>query len=60
MESSSGTLTLLENKLIVAFHLFEVISLALENKDEETAKRLIAELAVYLVLIDKKCVAKEL
>ena len=33
---------------------------AMDLGDEDTAVRLVAELAVYLVSVDRKCVAKEL
>jgi len=60
MASSNGTLTPLESKLELANYLLSTIDLAVENGDEELAIRLVAELAVYLISIDKKCVAKGL
>jgi len=50
----------LESKLELANYLLSTIDLAVENGDEELAIRLVAELAVYLISIDKKCVAKGL
>jgi hypothetical protein len=60
MVSSNGTLTPLESKLELANYLLSTIDLAVENGDEDLAVRLVGELAVYLVSIDKKCVAKGL
>jgi len=50
----------LESKLELANYLLSTIDLAVENGDEELAIRLVAELAVYLISIDKKCVSKGL
>lgn len=60
MASLNGTLTRLESKLELANYLLSTIDLAVEHGNEELALRLISELSVYLVSIDKKFVAKEI
>ena len=58
MASSNGTRTRLEGSYQLARELLNTIGIAIGLGDEETAIRLVAELAVFLVSIDKKCVAK--
>ena len=60
MASSNGTLTPLASRIELAEHLMKAIVQAKDLGDEATAVRLVAELAVYLVSVDRKCVAKEL
>ena len=60
MASSNGKPTHLANSYQLARELLNTIGLAIGMGDEDTAIRLVSELAVYLVSIDKKCVAKEI
>jgi len=47
-------------KISIAEHLMKAIVQSMDLGDEDTAVRLVAELAVFLISVDRKCVAKEL
>ena len=60
MESSNGNWKLLVIKISIDEHLMKDIVQSMDLGDEDTAVRLVAELAVFLISVDRKCVAKEL
>ena len=60
MQSSNGNWKLLVIKISIAEHLMKAIVQSMDLGDEDTAVRLVAELAVFLISVDRKCVAKEL